>query len=93
MHALVVQLEIEPERRDEALDFLRTRAVPMISSGAGFVGGTWMLSEDGTSTRSVLVYDSKQQADEAFARASHGPQPGAPTRLVSAEVFEVVAQA
>ena len=93
MHALLVQLEIDPARADEAARFLQKFAVPMISQGAGFVSGTWMRSQDGRHTRSLILYESEQAAKAAATRAAEGPPPGAPTKFVSAEVFEVMAQA
>jgi hypothetical protein len=93
VHALLVQLEIDPARADEAVKFLHEVAVPMISQGAGFVSGTWMRSEDGRHTRSLILYENEQTANAAATRAAEGPPPGAPTKFVSAEVFEVLAQA
>ena len=52
-----------------------------------------MRSRDGLRTRSVIIYEDEQSADDAAARARQGPPPGAPTRFVSAEVLEVMAQA
>jgi hypothetical protein len=84
---------MDPARADEAIKFLHEVAVPMIRQGAGFVSGTWMRSEDGLHTRSLILYESQQVANAAATRAAEGPPPGAPTKFVSAEVFEVMAQA
>jgi hypothetical protein len=92
MHAVLVQLQIDPSRAEEAISFLRERAVPMISKGEGFQSGTWMRSLDGAATRSLLLYDSEESAKAAATRAAEGPPPGAPTTFVSAEVFEVIVQ-
>jgi len=93
MHGLLVELEIEAGRAEEAIAFLTGVAVPMISQGGGFVSGTWMRSADGLHTRSLILYEDQAAADAAADRARQGPPPGAPTRFVSAEVFEVMAQA
>ena len=93
MHALLVQLEIDRSRADEAIEFLHNVAVPMIRQGAGFVSGTWLRSLDGGATRSLILYEDEPAATAAAERASQGPPPGAPTQFVSAEVFEVMAQA
>jgi hypothetical protein len=93
MHALLVELEIDADRADEAIRFLTGVAVPMISQGPGFVSGTWMRSADGLHTRSLMLYEDQRSAETAEARARQGPPPGAPTTFVSAEVFEVMAQA
>jgi len=93
MYGLLVQLEIDGDRTEEAIGFLTGVAVPMISQGEGFVSGTWMRSSDGLHTRSLILYDDLASAEAAADRARQGPPPGAPTRFVSAEVFEVMAQA
>lgn len=93
MHGLSVELEIDAERAEEAIAFLNGVAVPMISQGEGFVSGTWMRSLDGRRTQSLILYESEAAAVAAADRASQGPPPGAPTRFVAAEVFEVMAQA
>jgi hypothetical protein len=93
MHALLVELEIDADRAEEAIAFLNNVAVPMIKQGAGFAGGTWMRSLDGAHTRSLILYEDEEAARAAADRARQGPPPGAPTRFVSAEVFEVMAQA
>ena len=94
MHGLLVQLEIDTAvPADEAIKFLREVAVPMISKAPGFVSGTWMRSKDGAHTRSLMLYETEEAADAAASRAAEGPPPGAPTKFVSAEVFEVMAQA
>ena len=93
MYGLVVQLEIDEAQAERAIEFLHNVAVPMISQGAGFVGGTWMRSRDGHRTCSVIIYEDEQAAETASERAGQGPPPGAPTRFVSADVFEVMAQA
>ena len=93
MYGLVVELEIAEDQADRAIEFLREVAVPMIKQGAGFVGGTWMRSLDGRRTRSLILYEDEAAAHAAAERAAQGPPPGAPTRFVTAEVFEVMAQA
>ena len=93
MYGLTVELEIEVGRTEEAIVFLSNVAVPMIRQGAGFVSGTWMRSLDGLHTRSLILYEDQESASAAEERARQGPPPGAPTRFVSAEVYEVMAQA
>ena len=83
-------LRIKPIGRSS---FFARVAVPMIKQGAGFVGGTWMRSLDGRRTRSLILYEDEAAAHAAAEHAAQGPPPGAPTRFVAAEVFEVMAQA
>jgi hypothetical protein len=93
MYGLVVELEIDMSQADRAVEFLHQVAVPTIKQGPGFVSGTWMRSRDGSRTRSVILFEDEKSAEAAEERARQGPLPGAPTRFVSAEVFEVMAQA
>ena len=93
MHGLLVELEIEADRAEEAITLLHDVVVPMITQGPGFVSGTWMRSADGLHTRSLILYEDEAAARAAAERAGQGPPAGAPTRFVSAEVFEVMAQA
>ena len=93
MHGLLVELEIEAGRAEEAIEFLHKVAVPMIKQGAGLVSGIWMRSLDGLHARSLIPYDDEESASAAADRARQGPARGAPTRFVAAEVFEVMDQA
>ncbi len=92
MHALLVTLDIDASRADDAMDLLKRFVVPTISSGEGFVSGTWFRSSDGTRGHSLILYQNEEAAKAAASRADEGPPPGAPTSFVSAEVFEVIAQ-
>ena len=93
MHGLVVRLQIDTARAEDAVKLLHEFVVPTVKQGAGFVSGTWMRSEDGTGTCSVLLYEDEEVAKAAAGRAAEAPPSGAPTTFVSAEVFEVMAQA
>jgi hypothetical protein len=42
---------------------------------------------------SVVIFDSEEDANALASRAAQGPPEGAPVKFVSAEVFEVLAQA
>jgi hypothetical protein len=92
MYGLLVQLEIDAAKADEAIGFLNNVAVPMIKQAPGFVSGTWMRSLDGLHTRSLIIFETEEAAQAGAKRARQGPPPGAPTHFVSAEVFEVMAQ-
>jgi hypothetical protein len=93
MHAVLVELAIDPDRWDDAVQLLKNFAVPTISQGEGFVSGTWIRAASGDRGHSLLLYETEANATAAAERAAEGPPPGAPTTFVSAEVFEVVAQA
>ena len=93
MYALMVELRIQSERADEAERQLHDFALPMIRQAEGFVAGTWIRSLDGVRGRSLILFETQESAAAAAKRAAQGPPPGSPTEFVSAEVFEVLAQA
>ena len=93
MHAVVVSVEIDAERADEARELLDSFTIPMAKGVPGFVSGTWMRSADGTKGRGVLIFESEDGANALASRAAQGPPAGAPVKFVSAEPFEVLAQA
>ena len=89
----MVTVEGDADRRDEARELLETFTIPAAKGMSGFVTGTWMRSADGTSGRGVVLLESEEAASALASRAAQGPPEGAPVKFVSAEVFEVLAQA
>ena len=94
MHGVIVQVELDPARAEEATKLLHEQVVPTVSGLPGFVGGTWMRSVDGAQGRGILVFDTEANAQAAIEGARQGP-PGddPPTTFVAADLFEVMAQA
>ena len=93
MYVLMGKVEIDLSRADEATELLNNYTVPMVKQAPGFVSGTWARSADGMHGRSVILFDSEEAAKAAADRAASGPPQGGPVTFVSAEVFEVLAQA
>ena len=93
MYAVLGRVEIDSSRTDEAVELLNNYTVPMVKQAPGFVSGTWARSDDGTHGQSLILFDTEEAAKAAAERAAAGPPPGAPVTFVSAEVFEVLAQA
>ncbi len=93
MYGVLVRLEIDTARADEAVRMLHEVAIPTIKAAEGFLSGTWMRSLDGARTASVIIFESEEHAVAAAERAAGMPPPGGPASFVSAEVFEVMAQA
>jgi putative acetyltransferase len=91
MHAVVVRVNIDPSRGDEAVKTLHDFVVPIAKRTKGFTGGYWCRSEDGTKGLSVEVFASEADA-RAFAADLSTP-PGAPATIESFEVMEVTASA
>ena len=93
MHAIVVTVEIDPARADEAEAMLHSTVVPDVKQMPGFVSGTWARSADGTKGHSVVIFENEDAAKAAVGQARQGPPPEAPVKTLYAEVYEVVAQA
>jgi hypothetical protein len=93
MHAVIGTVEIHANRTDDAIELLNNFTVPNAKQAPGFMSGTWCRSADGTRGHSVVLFESEATAKAAAERVAHGPPPGAPVRFVSADVFEVLAQA
>jgi hypothetical protein len=93
MYGVVVTVELDPERADEARELLNTFTIPMAKQHQGFISGTWLRSTDRASGRGVILLEDEDAANGLAGRAAQGPPPGAPAKFVSAEVFEVLAQA
>ena len=93
MHAVVVAVELDANRADEARELLESFTIPMAKGTTGFISGPWMRSADATSGRGVIMLESEDAANALASRAAEGPPEGAPAKFVSADVFEVLAQA
>jgi hypothetical protein len=93
MHALLVAVDIDSGRADEAVKLLHEFTIPTAQSLAGFVRGTWMRATDGTSGRGVAVFDTEEHARAAASVVQQGPPPGAPVTFRSVDVLEVIAEA
>ena len=93
MHAVVGQVKIDPSREEELSKALSEIVVPTAKQMAGFVGGTWCRALQDDRGISVLLFESEQAASAAAEQMRQGPPPGTPATFVSADVFEVVAQA
>ncbi|MGH3369816.1 MAG: antibiotic biosynthesis monooxygenase [Nocardioidaceae bacterium] len=93
MYAMVAKVQIDPTRADDAVELLHSFTVPMVKQLPGFVSGTWVRATDSSHGQSLVLFENEESAKAAAERAAQGPPPGAPVTFVSAEVFEVMAQA
>jgi hypothetical protein len=92
MHAVIGKVSIAPGQFDAAHKVLRGEIVPRVSQAPGFVKGYWTVSDDKTNGTSLLVFDSKQSAENAATMARNGPMPPG-VALVGVEICEVTADA
>lgn len=94
MHAVIVTVEIDPARGEEAEEELHGTVVPQVKQAPGFLSGTWLRTADGTRGHGVVLLESEDAAEAVARRAEEGaPPPGGPVSFVSAEVLRVVTQA
>jgi hypothetical protein len=94
MHAVIVQVKIDPAREEEARRTLREAVVPAAKGLAGFSSGTWLRALQGDGGRGVLLFESEEAARAAAKQIrSEGPPPGVPVTMESVDAYEVLAQA
>jgi hypothetical protein len=93
MYALVGVSEIDASRGEEATKILTNGIVPGISGAPGFVSATFVRSADGTSGRSMVVFENEVDAKSVAATAGDLMPADAPIKIISIEVYAVVATA
>ena len=91
MHAVLVNVTIEPGHGDEAQAQLETNVVPQVKEAPGVVSGYWMRSSDGQHGSSVILFENEEAARAAADMIPNTPRPDFIT-FDSIEVREVVAQ-
>ncbi len=91
MYALVGHSEIDASRGEEATAVVNNGLLPGISEAPGFVSATFVRSADGTTGRSMIVFESEEAAKAVAATAGDRIPADGPITLVSVELYEVVA--
>ncbi len=89
MHAVIVNATLTAEQSDVALKALREQTVPRVKQMPGIIKGFWTRSADGAHGTSMVVFASKQNADDAAAAVRSAAPPS--VTINSIEVREVVA--
>jgi hypothetical protein len=93
MYAVVGAVKIDTGREDEARKLLADFVVPSAKGLAGFAGGYWARALDEDTGRSLVLFDTEENARAAAAQIAEGPPPDGPVSFMSVTVAEVVAQA
>jgi quinol monooxygenase YgiN len=65
MHALVVNVSIQPGHREEAQAELENNVVPRVKEAPGVVAGYWASSPDGAHGTSMVIFESEATAKRA----------------------------
>jgi hypothetical protein len=71
MHGLLVEVNIEAGREDEAADYLNSQVVSRVREAPGFVAGYWWNSSSGEGW-GLTVFDSEGSAKQAAEMAASG---------------------
>ena len=96
MFGIVIDVNVDPQREDEARRMLHEMIVPKAQGHTGFVAGYWLRALAGGRLRSMHLFDSRENAVAAASLIeSQGPPLGAPVgvTLESVETYELIAQA
>ncbi len=92
MYALVVEVDVDTDRVEEALALLHGQVVPSVKAAPGFVAGYWMGTPESGKGLSVSVYESEQAARAAMENAPMPPE-GAPVTITRLEAMPMLAHA
>ena len=92
MYAVVVHVRIAPGQLDAARTALRDQVVPRVRQAPGLVKGYWTASADAATGVSLVVFATKQDAENAAGMVRSSPPPPGVT-LDTVEIREVVAEA
>jgi hypothetical protein len=94
MYGVIIEVEVDASREQEARRMLREVIVPRARTHRGFSDGYWLRALQGDVLRAVQIFDTEANAVATAERIrSEGAPPGAPVTLRSVETYEVVAEA
>jgi hypothetical protein len=66
MYGRLVEVEgVDPSKREEVLGIMRERIIPGLKEMDGFVGFISLIDEQNRRSRSVVLFETKESADEA----------------------------
>ncbi len=66
MYGRLVEVEgIDPSKREEVLQAIREQIIPGLQEIDGFAGFIALVDEENRRTRSVVLWETKESADEA----------------------------
>jgi len=91
MYAVVVNVSIAGGQFAAARKALNEQVVPRVKQAPGFVKGYWTVNDDSSQGTSMILFRTKQDADNASTMVRNNPPPPG-VSLNSAEVREVIAE-
>jgi len=93
MYGIIIDVEVDPNREEEARSMVASMIVPRAKAHQGIVAGYWLRELEGSILRSVQLYDTKNNALAIAGQIqAAGPPPGAPVTLISVKTYDVIAQ-
>ena len=94
MYGFIIEVQVDQIREEEARSMLRSTVVPRAKARPGFKAAYYLRALDGAALRAVEIFESEETARSAATEIqSQGPPPGAPVKLVSVTMYEVLASA
>ena len=92
MYAMVGTSKLSFENSDDAAQ-MANGILSNLGSAPGFVTGSFARSADGNHGRSMVLFETEEQAKAAAEKARAAIPADGPVEVVSLEVYEVVAHA
>lgn len=92
MYAMVGTSKLNFAHTDDAAR-MADGVLSSLRGAPGFVTGSFARSADGNHGRSMVLFETEEQAQAAIEKARATIPAGGPVELVSLEVYEVVAHA
>lgn len=93
MSTMVVRMDCQPERRDDVIRHLQEDVVVWATEQAGFVSGSWHVTDDGRWGLGFVEFDTVDAAEQAAVAPRSYHDPAVPFRIASVEVYEQIADA
>ena len=92
MHAVVIEVSVDPSQADAAQRELQEVVVPVVRSQPGFVAGYWLGADADGKGLTVVLFDSEEAAQRGAEGARRAALPAGVT-MDSVETRIVVAHA
>jgi hypothetical protein len=92
MHAVFVNVTLDPESADESAAQLKSDIVPRVKQAPGFVAGYWTRSAEKESGRACIVFESEGAAQQVVEMIRNQPPPTGVT-IDRVEAREIIASA
>ena len=91
MYAVIVNVSIADGQFPASRKTLNEQIIPRVKQAPGFVKGYWTVRDDSSQGTSMMIFRTKQDADNAAAMVRDSPPPSG-VSLNSTEVREVIAE-